>query len=63
MTVFREIDTIVLNVEPHPNDVEKGNFAYWNDLATLAGIDLVEEALNASEQEYTRYCVGGCPIR
>ena len=46
---FREIETIVLNVEPHPNDVEKGNFAYWNDLATLAGIDLVEDALNASE--------------
>ncbi len=63
MTVFREIDTIVLNVEPHPNDVEKGNFAYWNDLATLAGIDLVEEALNACEQGYTRYCVGDCPIR
>ena len=50
MTVeFREIETVVLNVEPHPHDVKKGNFAYWNDLATLAGINLNEEALNASE--------------
>ena len=63
MTVeFREIETVVLNVEPHPNDVKKGNFAYWNDLAILAGINLNEEALNASEQEYIRCCEGDYPI-
>ncbi len=46
---IREVETFVLNVEPHPLKVEKGNFAYWNDLAVIAGIDLVQEAINASE--------------
>ena len=60
---MREIETFVLNLEPHPLKVEKGNFAYWNDLAVLAGIDLLQEAINASEQEYTQCCVGDCPTR
>ena len=46
---FREIETFVLNLEPHPLEVEKGNFAYWNDLAILAGINLVEESIIASQ--------------
>mgnify|MGYP001193290075 FL=1 len=46
---FREIETFVLNLEPHPLEVEKGNFAYWNDLAILAGINLLEESIIASQ--------------
>jgi len=37
-------EIVALEIEPHPNDVAKGNFRYWTDLALLMGIDLNEEA-------------------
>jgi hypothetical protein len=42
--VFKEIETLVMNVKPHPLEVEKGDFSYWTNIANLAGIDLVEES-------------------
>tara|TARA_R100000664_G_C2664284_1_gene79099 strand:- start:344 stop:499 length:156 start_codon:yes stop_codon:yes gene_type:complete len=42
--VLKEIETLVMNVKPHPLEVEKGDFGYWTNIATLAGIDLVEES-------------------
>jgi len=40
---FKLKEMVALEIEPHPNDVAKGNFAYWTDLALLMGIDLNEE--------------------
>jgi len=41
---FKIVEVIVMETDPHPLDVEKGDFNYWNTIATLAGIDLNEEA-------------------
>ena len=41
---FRLLEVLVMDADPHPLDVEKGDFTYWNTVATLAGIDLNEEA-------------------
>jgi hypothetical protein len=38
------IELLVLDISPHPLEVKRGSFRYWNDLATLMGIDLMEEA-------------------
>lgn len=45
MTSFdvKLIEMLVLDVIPHPLEVKRGAFRYWNDLATLMGIDLAEE--------------------
>ena len=40
---FRLIEVLVMETDPHPLDVEKGDFALWHTIATLAGIDLLEE--------------------
>ena len=40
---FRFLEVLIIDTEPHPLKVEKGEFNYWNTLATLAGIDLNEE--------------------
>jgi hypothetical protein len=40
---FRLVEVVVLEANPHPLDVEKGDFNYWHTLATIAGIDLTEE--------------------
>jgi|10_taG_2_1085330.scaffolds.fasta_scaffold200585_2 hypothetical protein len=41
---FRLVEVLIMDADPHPLEVEKGNFNYWNTIATLAGIDLTEEA-------------------
>ena len=40
---FRLIEVLVMETDPHPLDVEKGDFTLWHTIATLAGIDLLEE--------------------
>jgi hypothetical protein len=47
------IEMLALDVKPHPLDVKRGAFRYWNDLAVLMGIDLNEEAeiTHAFQQE------------
>ena len=46
------IEMLVLDISPHPLEVKRGSFLYWNDLATLMGIDLNEEAeINHAFQE------------
>jgi len=46
------IEMLVLDISPHPLEVKRGSFRYWNDLATLMGIDLNEEAeINHAFQE------------
>lgn len=47
------IEMLALDVKPHPLDVKRGAFRYWNDLAVLMGIDLAEEAeiTHAFQQE------------
>lgn len=51
MTSFEfraEGEPIVLFVAPHPTEVEKGDFVYWNDLCLSLGIDLeAETEINA----------------
>ena len=46
MTSFdaRLIEMLVLDITPHPLEVKRGSFRYWNDLASLMGINLAEEA-------------------
>jgi len=44
------IEMLALDVKPHPNEVKKGDFAYWNNLASLIGIDLAEETAINDEQ-------------
>ena len=44
---FKFMEVLIMDADPHPLEVEKGNFGYWNSLATLAGIDLVEESVIA----------------
>ena len=49
---FRLIEVLVMETDPHPLDVEKGDFTLWHTIATIAGIDLLEEealALNDSQ--------------
>ena len=40
---FRFLEVLIIDTEPHPLKVKKGDFNYWNTLATIAGIDLNEE--------------------
>ena len=42
---FRLVEMLTLDLKPHPLEVERGDFLYWNDLCSLLGIDLVEEDL------------------
>lgn len=55
MTSFNAklIEMLVLDVVPHPLEVKRGSFGYWNDLAVLMGIDLTEEMaiIHAFQQE------------
>ena len=55
MTSFnvKLIEILALDVKPHPLEVKRGSFRYWNDLATLMGIDLAEEMalIHAFQQE------------
>lgn len=55
MTSFNAklIEMLVLDVVPHPLEVKRGAFGYWNDLAVLMGIDLTEEMaiIHAFQQE------------
>lgn len=44
MSDFRLLEVLIMEVKPHPLEVKEGNFQYWNTVATLAGIDLSEEA-------------------
>ena len=46
MTSFdaKLIEMLALDVKPHPLEVKRGAFRYWNDLSVLMGIDLAEEA-------------------
>ena len=63
---FRLVEVLIMEAEPHPLEVEKGNFNYWNTIATLAGIDLNEEAaiaLNDFQQVGIGYFVGECLSR
>jgi hypothetical protein len=48
---FKLVEVIIMEANPHPLEVETGDFNYWNTIATLAGIDLVEELeiINAFE--------------
>jgi len=41
MSDFRFLEVLIIDAEPHPLEVKKGD---WNTLATIAGIDLNEEA-------------------
>jgi len=46
------IELLVLDFSPHPLEVKRGAFGYWNDLASLMGIDLNEESeINHAFQE------------
>ena len=61
---FRLIEVLVMETDPHPLDVEKGDFTLWHTIATLAGIDLLEEealALNDFQQVGIGYYEGDCP--
>ena len=40
MSDFRFLEVLIIDAEPHPLEVKKGDFNYWNTLA----IDLNEEA-------------------
>jgi hypothetical protein len=55
MTSFdaKLIEMLALDVIPHPLEVKRGAFRYWNDLAVLMGIDLAEEMaiIDASQEE------------
>lgn len=64
MTVeLRLIEMLALDVKPHPNEVKKGDFAYWNNLASLIGIDLAEEtAINDEQQVSIQLCEVFSPI-
>ncbi len=43
----------------HPNEVQKGDFNYWNELSTLLGIDLQQESeINAHFAEENESCEG-----
>ena len=44
MSNFQLLEVLIMDAEPHPLKVKKGNFQYWNTIAPLAGIDLNEEA-------------------
>ncbi len=57
------IEMLALDVKPHPLDVKRGAFRYWNDLAVLMGIDLAEEAeiTHAFQQESKQSNEGGFP--
>ena len=46
---FKLSEMLALDIDPHPNDVVKGNFRYWTDLALLLGIDLHEESIIISD--------------
>jgi|TARA_R110001599_G_scaffold173162_1_gene364903 hypothetical protein len=47
---LRLLEMLSLDIKPHPLEVKKGDFTYWNNLASLIGIDLNEEAaLNDSQ--------------
>ena len=41
---FRFLEVLIIDTKPHPLEVKKGDFQYWNTISTLAGIDLNEEA-------------------
>jgi hypothetical protein len=41
---FKFLEVLIMDAEPHPLEVKKGDFQYWNTISTLAGIDLNEEA-------------------
>ncbi len=49
MSEFRLLEVLIIDIEPHPLKVEQGDFSYWNTLATLAGIDLNNEARISNE--------------
>ena len=57
------IEMLALDVKPHPLDVKRGAFPYWNDLAVLMGIDLAEESeiTHAFQQESKKQNEGGFP--
>mgnify|MGYP001172270302 FL=1 len=63
MMDFKLKEIVALEIEPHPNDVAKGNFSYWTDLALLMGIDLVEEAeiINDFQEEAIELNEGDSP--
>ncbi len=52
-----------MDIDPHPLEVEQGDFSYWNTLATLAGIDLNNEARisNEFQEGDIEYCGDDSP--
>ena len=60
---FKLKEMMALEIEPHPNDVAKGNFGYWTNLALLMGIDLIEEAeiINDFQEEANELNEGDSP--
>ena len=65
MTSFnvKLIEILTLDVKPHPLEVKRGSFRYWNDLATLMGIDLAEEMaiIHAFQEEANELNEGDSP--
>ena len=57
------IELLVLDISPHPLEVKRGAFGYWNDLASLMGIDLNEESEinHAFQEEANEQNEGGFP--
>ena len=41
---FKLVEVMVIEYVSQPLEIAKGDFKYWNTIATLAGIDLNEEA-------------------
>jgi len=65
MTSFdvKLIEMLALDVKPHPLEVKRGAFRYWNDLAVLMGIDLAEEMaiIHAFQEEANELNEGDSP--
>ena len=63
MSEFRLLEVLIVDIEPHPLEVEQGDFSYWNTLATLAGIDLTDESRISNEMQEgdTEYSGDGSP--
>ena len=59
-----EMLTLMDDIHPHPNEVARGDFRYWNDLCSVIGIDLLGESeINARMVEENESSEDASPQR
>lgn len=59
-----EMLALMEDIHPHPTEVARGDFHYWNDLCSIIGIDLLEETeINARMVEETESSEDASPPR